>query len=637
MTDPRRLLAPELRVVLDQLPLTTLTSETLRTARERTDQVVAQRRAETPPFPAIEVDERRIAGWAGAPKVRVLVYRPRAPAASRPGLLWIHGGGYVAGVPEQDDWQVKRIVEAVGCVVVSVDYRLAPEHPHPAPVDDCYAALAWLHAQAAPLGIDAARIGIAGVSAGGGLCAAVALLARDRGEIAPCFLAPLQPMLDDRTACLGDAHPTAGKELWTNASNHFGWSALLGHEPGRGGVSHHAVPARAPSYAGLPPTYIATGALDLFVEEDIEFARRLMRDGVPTELHVWPGVCHAFDTLAPQFELSQAYERAFHLALRRGLGAAAPGPADEPAQELMQHLKAIAPGIPERDLPRFARSLSGPEPYAPGLDSQPREGVPRGKVLERRHTSRDAYPGVSREYRVYVPNGLGASRPAALMVFQDGARYLGPECNAATVLDNLIASGAVPPIVGVFVQPGEKGPGLPIYGGTDNRSLEYDAMGDAYARFLIEELLPEATEGLPIAADAASHALCGLSSGGHCALNAALERTDFFGKVVSHCGSFVAIRGGDTLAAKIRRGGAKPLRVFLQTGVRDLDIVFGHWVQANRTIAAALDYCGIEHRLVVGDGGHSLAHGGALFPDTLRWLWREPSIDPSSSSTGASR
>jgi enterochelin esterase family protein len=382
------------------------------------------------------------------------------------------------------------------------------------------------------------------------------------------------------------------------------------------------VPARAASLAGLPPTYIATGALDLFVEEDIEFARRLMRDGVPTELHVWPGVCHAFDFLAPQFELSQAYERTFHLALKRGLGvveAAAPPAADA---AVMEQLKAIAPGIPAHDLPRFARSLAGPEPYVLGSDSRPKEDVPRGALHARRHTGRTVYPGVERGYSVYVPHGHDTSHPAALMVFQDGARYLGPECNAAVVFDNLIASGAIPPTVGVFVEPGEQGPGLPIYGGAGNRSVEYDSLGDAYVRFLIDELLPEATEGLTIDADPASHAICGLSSGGICALNAAWERSDFFGKVVSHCGSFVDIRGGDALASKIRRCGPKALRVFLQTGARDLDLVFGHWVHANRTLAAALDYHGIDHQLVVGDGGHSLAHGGAIFPDTLRWLWR---------------
>ena len=209
------------------------------------------------------------------------------------------------------------------------------------------------------------------------------------------------------------------------------------------------------------------------------------------------------------------------------------------------------------------------------------------------------------------------------MVFQDGGRYLGPEIDAPAVLDRLIAEGALPPTVAVFVDPGAQGPGLPIYGGRDNRSLEYDSVGDTYVRFLIEELLPEATEGLPISDDPTQRAIVGLSSGGACAFNAAWERPDAFGKVVSHCGSFVDIRGAHQLAQAVRHGPDKALKVFLQTGEHDLDIVFGDWVQANRTLASALAYRGIEHRLVVGRGGHSLRHGGAIFPDTLRWLWSE--------------
>jgi enterochelin esterase family protein len=174
----------------------------------------------------------------------------------------------------------------------------------------------------------------------------------------------------------------------------------------------------------------------------------------------------------------------------------------------------------------------------------------------------------------------------------------------------------------VFVNPGATGPGLPIYGGSDNRSIEYDSLGDTFARFLIDELLPEATRGLVITDDPAQRAIVGLSSGGACAFNAAWQRPDAFGLVATHCGSFVDIRGAHQLASDVRRGERKALRVFLQTGEHDLDIVFGHWLRANRELAAALDYRGYEHQLVVGRGGHSLRHGGAIFPDMLRWLWR---------------
>jgi enterochelin esterase family protein len=173
----------------------------------------------------------------------------------------------------------------------------------------------------------------------------------------------------------------------------------------------------------------------------------------------------------------------------------------------------------------------------------------------------------------------------------------------------------------VFVEPGEKGPGIPLFGGTDNRSAEYDATGDTYVRFLLEELLPVALDGYKVVDDGAGRAIVGLSSGGVCALNAAFERPDAFGKVVSHCGSFVDIRGGHELANKIRRAEPKPLRIFLQSGRYDLDITFGNWELANRTVASALAYRGYEHQLVIGEGGHSLKHGGAIFHETLKWLW----------------
>ncbi|MBL8361536.1 MAG: alpha/beta hydrolase fold domain-containing protein [Rubrivivax sp.] len=633
-------LLPELAAVVAGLPTPPTTPAELATTRERLAALVRLRQAEAPASPTIELSERHAPGMPGDPDVRVLVYRPRGTTAPCPALLWIHGGGYVAGTPEFDDAQVRRIVEAVGCVVVSVDYRLAPEHPHPAPLHDCHAALQWLQAQADDLGVDRGRLAVAGQSAGGGLCAALALLVRDRGEIRLCLQAPLQAMLDDRTGSGDGPLPAADGWVLTAASNRYKWQALLGHPPGRAGAAPYAVPARAATLAGLPPTFLSIGALDLFTEENVAYAQRLVADGVATELHVWPGACHAFDLLAPQHAVSKASEQAFHDALRRAFGAteivAAPTVANA---DLAQRLRSNTPGIPDRDIARFAGSLGAPQPYAPGPEARPRADVHTGEVLQRRHESRGIYPGVARDYWVYVPRQLEAARDANLLVFQDGARYLGPECSAALVLDTLIADGAIPPTVAVFVQPGDRGPGLPIYGGTDNRSVEYDSTGDAYVRFLMDELLPEALHGLNVSAQADRRAICGLSSGGHCALNAAWERPDVFGRVISHCGSFVDIRGGHTLASRVRRSGdarAERLRVFLQTGEHDLDIVFGHWVQANRDMAAALAYRGIEHRLVIGRGGHSLAHGGAIFPDTLRWLWRAPQdAPPAGGATGA--
>lgn len=294
--------------------------------------------------------------------------------------------------------------------------------------------------------------------------------------------------------------------------------------------------------------------------------------------------------------------------------------------EILAELKRAMPGIPDRDLPRFAASIAAPEPYSPGPDSMQQEDVPAGHLMHHRLEASTVYPGVTRDYWIYVPAACRADKPARLMVFQDGARYLAAEANVPVVFDNLIAQGAMPPTVGLFVQPGEPGPGLPVYGGTGNRSVEYDTVDGTYARLLVEELIPLVAEIQPLVDDPAGRAICGLSSGGICAFTAAWHRPDVFGKVVSHCGSFVDIRGGHVIPELVRRSEAKPLRVFLQTGQHDLNILFGDWVQANLTLASALAYRGYDHRLAVGDGGHSLVHGGAILPDTLRWLWRDAMI-----------
>lgn len=281
------------------------------------------------------------------------------------------------------------------------------------------------------------------------------------------------------------------------------------------------------------------------------------------------------------------------------------------------------PGMPGRDVDRFAASIAAPGPYELGADSHPRAGVPRGTITAHRLSGGLVYPGVARDYWLYVSARCRPDEPASLMVFQDGARYLGPEANAPVVLDNLVAEGSLPPMVAMFAQPGDPGPGLPIYGGVGNRSVEYDAIDATYARFLVDELIPAAAELQPLAAGPERRALCGISSGGHCAFAAAWHRPETFGKVMSHCGSFVDIRGGHAWPSVVRREEARSLRVYLQTGRLDLDIVFGSWVQANRALVAALAYRGYEHRFVEGEGGHNLTHGGACLPDALRWLWRD--------------
>lgn len=224
-----------------------------------------------------------------------------APAG--PGVLYIHGGGMILGTVELYDAIVARYVSASGVPMLSVDYRLAPEHPHPTPVEDCYAGLVWLVEHAAELGVDPQRIALMGDSAGGGLAAGVALLARDRGTPALAQQILIYPMLDDRTT-------TPDPELvpfstWTYDDNITGWGALLGEAHGSDGVSPYAAPARAADLAGLPPSYVEVGTLDIFRDEDIEYARRLAGAGVPTELHVHPGVPHAFEAFDPTAEVSR--------------------------------------------------------------------------------------------------------------------------------------------------------------------------------------------------------------------------------------------------------------------------------------------------------------------------------------------
>lgn len=612
-------LDPELVEVVAALPHRGLSADNLADVRAETAEYISAQISATPLSPFINRVELHL---PGSPSVRVLVYGPRAPAAKlRPAVLWIHGGGYVVGTPEWDDANSQQLVESLGCVVVAPDYRLAPEVLHPGPIDDCYVALQWLHTEAVALGVDRSRIAIAGLSAGAGLCASLALLARDLDQVPVAFQALLQPMLDDRTAV---AKPPAlqGQLVWLRESNSFGWTSLLGHAPGEKDVSPYAAAARAEDLSGLPPAFVAVGGLDLFLAEDVAYAQRLLEAGVPTELKVYPAACHDFQRLAPQAQVSQQHQRDLVVALRRGLGIEAPA-ALRPNEDLAANLITALPGITRDEALRFSRHLSCAEPYALGLDSLPREGVPQGTLRAGQCRPGRIYPGVPHDFQVYVPAQYRANEPAALLVCLDGARYLGPEARLATVLDNLIAAGELPPVVAVFVEPGANGPGVPIYGGADNRSVEYDATGDAFARFLSDELLPAATEGLAIRSDPAWRALCGISSGGHAALNAAWERPEAFGRVISHCGSFVALRGGHQLHAAVRQAEARPLRVFLQTGEHDLDLVFGDWELANRQLASALAYRGYEHRLVIGRGGHSLRHGGAILPDTLRWIWSE--------------
>ena len=263
--------------------------------------------------------------------------------------------------------------------------------------------------------------------------------------------------------------------------------------------------------------------------------------------------------------------------------------------------------------------------YQLGPNSQVQRDVPQGRIEQGTFESKSVYPRTTRKYWVYVPQQYDGSQPAALMVFQDGGNFVkkdGP-LRAPVVFDNLIHGGEMPVTIGAFVDPGSFD--LEKEQKPRNRSVEYDTLSDQYARFLIDEFLPFVVEkhDLKITDDPELRAICGNSSGGICAFTVAWERPDSFRKVVSHIGSFTNIRGGDVYPGKVRKEQKRPLRVFLQDGSNDLDNAHGNWPLANQQMAKALEFAGYDHKFVYGDGGHSPKHAGSIFPDTMRWLWRD--------------
>lgn len=248
----------------------------------------------------------------------VRVYRPRAQRAASPCLYWMHGGGLVLGNVAMDDARCIEIVQQLNIVVASVDYRLAPKFPYPTPLDDCYAGLEWVTSSAEALGLAADRIAIGGGSAGAGLAAGLALLARDRGQLHPCFQLLRYPMIDDRNST-GSSHAVTDMRVWNRSANLVGWGAYLGDAAGSGEVSQYAAAARATDLSGLPPAIVTVGELDMFLDEDIEYAQRLLAAGVSTELHVYSKCVHGSDALVPHAEASQRWKRDELAALDRAL------------------------------------------------------------------------------------------------------------------------------------------------------------------------------------------------------------------------------------------------------------------------------------------------------------------------------
>jgi enterochelin esterase-like enzyme len=266
------------------------------------------------------------------------------------------------------------------------------------------------------------------------------------------------------------------------------------------------------------------------------------------------------------------------------------------------------------------------EPYGPGPDSERQAGVPVGTVEGPFTWQSRIFPGTIRQYWVYVPAQYDGSKPAAVMVFQDGHKYVHQEqeYRVPIVFDNLIHRSEMPVTIGIFVNPGHAGDALPENPWrASNRSFEYDSLTGTYARFVADELLPEVARRYRLTDDPERRAIAGASSGGICAFTAAWERPDLFRKVVSHIGSFTNIRGGHVYPALLRKTPPKPLRVFLQGGANDLDNQHGHWPLANQQMAAALAFATYDHRFEYGVGAHTHHHGGAILPETLRWLWRD--------------
>jgi len=270
------------------------------------------------------------------------------------------------------------------------------------------------------------------------------------------------------------------------------------------------------------------------------------------------------------------------------------------------------------------QSASAADDYQLGPDSQVQEGVPQGTVTKKMWKSEKVYPGTERDYWIYVPKQYDGSQPANVMVFQDGGSYVNPtqQFRTTIVFDNLIHKKEMPVTIGIFINPGTIPAAGPDQKSRSNRSFEYDSLGDQYARFLLEEILPEVGKEYKLTNEAKGRAIGGISSGGICAWTVAWERPDAFSKVLSHVGSFTNIRGGHACHALIRKTERKPIRVFLQDGSGDLDNVHGSWPLANQEMAAALKFAKYDYRFEFGDGGHNGKHGGAILPESLRWLWR---------------
>jgi acetyl esterase/lipase len=321
MMDMRERLDPELVAPLDDITTATGGGFNLRdipATRAMVDTMVASVNAELLPIKGVETEDRRVPGPEQETDVPVRIYRPTAATAPLPALVWMHPGGFVIGNIELDDIMARMLAKDVGCVVVSVDYRLSPEFPYPAPLEDCYSVLKWVGDNAAGLGVVPGRIAVGGASAGGGLAAGLALLARDRGEVRPCFQMLIYPAINDRNiAQVADGFPE--NLFWSRENTLIGWRSYLAGAQATDRVAAYAAPHRAADVSGLPPAYLAVGSLDMFLPDCLDYTRRMVDAGVATELHVYPGAFHAFDAFAPMAQVSAKFVADRNAALARAL------------------------------------------------------------------------------------------------------------------------------------------------------------------------------------------------------------------------------------------------------------------------------------------------------------------------------
>ncbi len=304
---------PELQSVLKQSPSIHYSSKTLWLIRLLISSMPAPKAPEDMSIKNIKIDNRD-----GNAKIRLRIYQPVNPASATPVLIWMHGGGYIIGKPEMEDTVCIPFVRELGISIVSVDYRLAPKHPFPAGLEDCYSALMWAKDNSESFGFDASRIAVGGTSAGGGLAASLAQLAFDRKEVPPIFQLLTYPMLDDRTALHRDIDDS-NSPTWSQKSNRFGWESYLGKHYGADEILTYSVPARREDLSGLPPAWIGVGTLDVFYEEDMMYAQRLKEAGIECDLNIVEGAFHGFDAFDQTLSIVQEFRKSQIDALKKYL------------------------------------------------------------------------------------------------------------------------------------------------------------------------------------------------------------------------------------------------------------------------------------------------------------------------------